>query len=283
MSVLSLRAAALVAVFAIFVGLPGVAAAFDVSAPFKVAALDRGETPLPRARHEPVSHMPASGEPFGLETRRAPPGNIAVKWWSAWGGIALNLEKVRGCRAAADTCTRATLAFNAIVDAARAREGRGRIGEINRAVNLAIRPTSDEKRYGVPDFWAAPLATLESGEGDCEDYAIVKYAALREAGFAEDDLRLLVIGEKAAEAHAVVSVRFEGRWLILDNRHLAVVEDTALRARPLFALSAQGVAIYPTYPGFAAAGAQDAPVVTAANRSPADSGSQNWQVAPLLM
>src|SRR6202022_861442 len=73
--------------------------------------------------------------------------------------------------------------------------------------------------------------------GDCEDYAIVKFAALREAGIADADLRLLVVHEPGAESeHAVVSVRLDGRWLILDNRRLTMMEDKNFNARPLFAL-----------------------------------------------
>ena len=53
---------------------------------------------------------------------------------------------------------------------------------INRDINMAIRPTSDLAQWGVTDRWSAPLATLASGRGDCEDYAIAKYVALREAG-----------------------------------------------------------------------------------------------------
>src|SRR6516164_5646079 len=33
------------------------------------------------------------------------------------------------------------------------------------------------RRLGVDDFWSTPLATLEKGAGDYEDYAILKYLA----------------------------------------------------------------------------------------------------------
>ena len=69
-----------------------------------------------------------------------------------------------------------------IIDAAQKRDGRARIGEINRAINLAIAATSDKIQYGVEDRWASPLTTFTSGRGDCEDYALAKYAALRAAG-----------------------------------------------------------------------------------------------------
>jgi predicted transglutaminase-like cysteine proteinase len=49
---------------------------------------------------------------------------------------------------------------------------------------------NDCTQYGYADFWASPLQTLGSGAGDCEDYAIVKYVALRGLGILPDDLRL---------------------------------------------------------------------------------------------
>jgi predicted transglutaminase-like cysteine proteinase len=91
---------------------------------------------------------------------------------------------------------------------ARAHDGPTRVGVINRAINMAIRPMNDMAQWGVPDRWSAPLATLASGRGDCEDYAIAKYVALREAGVAEDSVRLVIVRDLAnGEDHAVVAAR----------------------------------------------------------------------------
>ena len=99
------------------------------------------------------------------------------------------------------------LRFLSIVELGRMREGRARLGEINRAVNLSIKPVSDLAQYGIADYWSAPLATLGVGAGDCEDYAVVKYAALRELGIDPDDLRLVVVSDiKRKTLHAVVAV-----------------------------------------------------------------------------
>jgi predicted transglutaminase-like cysteine proteinase len=43
---------------------------------------------------------------------------------------------------------------------------------------------SDLAQYGVTELWASPLTTFAAGAGDCEDYAIAKYVALRQAGMA---------------------------------------------------------------------------------------------------
>ena len=114
---------------------------------------------------------------------------------------------------------------------------------INRAINMAIRPMSDVAQWGVPDRWSAPLATLASGRGDCEDYAIAKYVALREAGLAENDVRLVIVRELASgEDHAVVAAHVNDKWIVLDNRHLALIEDSDMqRVRPLFVFDRDGV------------------------------------------
>ncbi|MGB2648400.1 MAG: transglutaminase-like cysteine peptidase [Pseudolabrys sp.] len=94
-----------------------------------------------------------------------------------------------------------------IVDLGAQCEGRVRLGWINRAVNMTVRPVSDWVQYGYGDFWASPLQTLGSGAGDCQDYAIVKYVALRGLRIPADDLRLIVVqDEKRETGHAAVAV-----------------------------------------------------------------------------
>jgi predicted transglutaminase-like cysteine proteinase len=131
----------------------------------------------------------------------------------------------------------------AIVDSARSRDGRARIGEINRAINLSIRPMSDLAQFGLGDVWTSPLTTLAAGRGDCEDYAIAKYLALLEAGIAAEDIRLVIVRDRIAhQDHAVLAARLDGQWLVLDNRHHALADAREIRHfEPLFALDHDGV------------------------------------------
>ena len=79
--------------------------------------------------------------------------------------------------------------------------------------------------------------------GDCEDYAIAKYVALREIGFSTSDLRLVIVQDNEShQGHAVTAVRFEGRWLVLDNLRFIIQEDTEIsRLTPLFFIDEDGV------------------------------------------
>jgi Bacterial transglutaminase-like cysteine proteinase BTLCP len=91
--------------------------------------------------------------------------------------------------------------------------------------------------------WSDPLETLHSNSGDCEDYAIVKYAALLAAGVSKDAVKIVVLRNQLPnEDHAVVAVRVDNQWLILDNRTLTLVRDMDVRrAIPEFVLDDQGV------------------------------------------
>jgi len=90
----------------------------------------------------------------------------------------------------------------------------------------------------IDDFWSTPLATLEKGAGDCEDYAILKYLVLREAGISPDDLRLLIVSyPRRRSYHAVLAVHLDEEWLLLDNLTMVMVNSLeATQYRPLIAL-----------------------------------------------
>ena len=107
---------------------------------------------------------------------------------------------------------------------------------------------SDWAQYGFADFWASPLQTLSNGAGDCEDYAIVKYVALRELGIVPGDLRLVIVRDNMRQTdHAVVAVRYEREWLILDNRTFAILNTEQDRHYyPLFVMDDQGARAFST-------------------------------------
>jgi predicted transglutaminase-like cysteine proteinase len=191
-----------------------------------------------------------SGEPFGLAIAPVYSGGVRIKW----DGVARKLDDERVqlalCDGDRERCvSEAALKLLAIVDSGRQRDGRARIGEINRAINLSIRAMDDFAQYGQADVWTSPLVTFAHGAGDCEDYAIAKYVALRMAGVAAEDLRILVLTDFRGEGHAVAAARLDGHWLILDNRRMAMIDDTNLRNyRPLFVINDSGVMKYSDAP-----------------------------------
>jgi predicted transglutaminase-like cysteine proteinase len=166
-----------------------------------------------------------SDEPFNLPVSDEP-GAYAVKWRAIAAALEHDRAILAACRARPDGCAVAAQRFAAFIETARVKEGRARLGEINRAINLAIRYESDIAQHGAADAWASPLATLSSGRGDCEDYAIAKYLALRELGVPPGDVRVVIVRDtKLRRDHAVVAARLEDRWVVLDNRTLVLVDD----------------------------------------------------------
>jgi len=191
----------------------------------------------------PAAPIVAAAEPFGLDAEPLTFGAISRKWNAVEADIRAESNILAQCREGERICPAAAQKFLAVIAAGRARNGLARIGVINRAINLSIHPTSDLAQWGVPDRWSSPLVTLTGGRGDCEDYAIAKYVALREAGVAAVDLRLVILHDLAVgQDHAVVAARLDGRWIMLDNRWLALVADSDLhRVVPLFTIDGDGV------------------------------------------
>jgi predicted transglutaminase-like cysteine proteinase len=188
-----------------------------------------------------------SAEPFGVFAFAISSGSLQQKWLELKDRLDDEMVQLALCDGDRENCVSpAALKLLAIVDQARARDGRALLGETNRAINLAIRPVADVAQYGEDDVWSPPLATFARGTGDCEDYAIAKLAALRLAGVPASDLRIVVVRDtRAGEEHAVAAARLEGHWLMLDNRRMAMVEDANARTyQPLFVLYQAAVMKY---------------------------------------
>src|SRR5438876_5462832 len=180
---------------------------------------------------ETVAPANSSDEPFGLSTATVSKGAVLDKWLNVEREVDDERLVLKLCEENRASCqSRAALEFLAIVESGRSLEGRARLGEINRAINLKLKLTSDLALYGAEDVWSPPLATLAIGAGDCEDYAIAKFVALQEAGVSPDDLRIVILrNDVRDEDHAVVAARLDGNCLMLDHRHLVLAEDQPLR------------------------------------------------------
>jgi predicted transglutaminase-like cysteine proteinase len=213
--------------------------------PYQVASAGAVEPLLSTAIPEPMKTL-ASNEPFGLFTFRAPDGVLWTKWRRLDAEMNLDNVALANCRDDAGACSSAERRFLAIVDGARSLDGRARIARVNASVNASIHYMSDMAQHGVPDKWSGAIATFSSGLGDCEDYAIAKYAALQQAGTPADALKLLLVRDTVSrEDHAVLAVRNDGRWLVLDNRWDAIAETSDVhRLMPLFAVDGSGVKLF---------------------------------------
>jgi predicted transglutaminase-like cysteine proteinase len=90
---------------------------------------------------------------------------------------------------------------------------------VNRYFNRA-RFVSDIEHWGVDDYWATPAELVASDGGDCEDYAIAKYFALKELGVPRARLRITYVRSlRLKQAHMVLAYypTPQADPLILDN------------------------------------------------------------------
>jgi predicted transglutaminase-like cysteine proteinase len=226
-----------------FFTINGVLAKEGRSGPTRLAAVDPGSV-----TDAPAVRLPEKrgAEPFGLFAFRAPEGLL----WHKWRGIEATLQRetraIEVCRDDAEACTRPAARFLAILKDAAGRSGRARLEYVNGAFNAAIQYTTDFAQHGTADRWSAPLESLASGRGDCEDYAIAKYVALREAGMPASQLRIVLLRDTASrEDHAVLTARDGDRWYVLDNRGARFALDQDLpHYMPLFGLNQDGVTLF---------------------------------------
>jgi predicted transglutaminase-like cysteine proteinase len=185
-------------------------------------------------------------EPFGLAAANTADGESIAIWRSVESGIRADHEILVRCQADKD-CPPAAQRLLKIVADGRDSSGRAQIGIINRAINLAIQPAKTTPESRAPDRWDSPLESFAGRQADCKNYAVAKYLALLEAGIPATDIRLVIVHDRVVDQnHAVVAVRLDQHWLVLDNRWLALAEDTELaRFAPLFVLAFDGFEQHP--------------------------------------
>jgi len=90
------------------------------------------------------------------------------------------------------------------------------LGSVNALVN-EMPYRSDRSQWGKSDHWARPFDSLAKG-GDCEDYALLKFAALTALGFEEKDMRFVIGYTHKGEAHVNLHVKTGQGDIFLDNR-----------------------------------------------------------------
>jgi predicted transglutaminase-like cysteine proteinase len=158
-------------------------------------------------------------EPVGSLYEVATTSPLLV-WTKLQSELGRERQVISNCRTDIERCSSpAARRFIAIVDEGAGYDDKARVAHINRAANLAIRSTAKPTQD-----WTSPLAALTTGAGDCKQFAILKYAALMEAGFGAEQLRILIVEDKPRHAtHAVVAVRAGSQWLVLNNRTSTLV------------------------------------------------------------
>lgn len=108
-------------------------------------------------------------------------------------------------------------------------------------VNTLVNKTDyieDTNNYGQSDYWATPVEFFTRG-GDCEDYAIAKYASLRALGVPEDRMRVAIVQDLQKNIpHAILIVYTDEGPLVLDNQNKrALSADSIRHYKPIFSIN----------------------------------------------
>jgi len=170
--------------------------------------------PLDQARSAGAD---TGGQPLRLFQSAAFRGNFSAlpKWKRILSKVKGQIQTLGSC-ASAKTCPPGATSWQRIMKQARGKERMEQLKMINSFFNKWPYRL-DQDAYGVSDWWATPQEFLKIS-GDCEDYAIIKYFALRELGFSQDELRIVVLKDRIRGiAHAVLAVFTHGDAYILNN------------------------------------------------------------------
>jgi len=197
-----------------------------------------------------ISTKPKKIQLFGSSELRSRGSKSFNKWTTMWRRHNLPrssdeqvtkkiVEPPQGCRGK-DRITCGRNKWNKFVE-----EQQGMpLGELLGAVNHYMNRSTyivDPVNWGIPDYWATPDEFFLK-DGDCEDYAISKYVTLKRLGVDPSIMRLVILqDENLRVAHAVLAVRYEDKYMILDNQVNAVLPDTKiLHYRPVYSINESG-------------------------------------------
>ena len=126
-----------------------------------------------------------------------------------------------------------------------------KLKRVNDFVNHNIVFDSDINVWQQTDYWATPLETIGQGRGDCEDFAILKYVSLRQAGVPVSRLRLIYVKARLqtplgpqTQAHMVLAYYANPNAdpLILDNLNPAILSaGRRSDLSPVFSFNSEGI------------------------------------------
>lgn len=160
-----------------------------------------------------------------------------VQRFPKWTGM---LDRFQGGGATCDSSTCTSKGWPEFLADLQGKDVQTQLKEVNRAMN-AKRYILDIKNWGQEDFWATPFQFLKKN-GDCEDYAIAKYMALKALGVKVEDMRVVALQDLNLDlGHAVLVVYVGEEPMLLDNQIASVVPANSIRHyQPVFSINEDG-------------------------------------------
>jgi predicted transglutaminase-like cysteine proteinase len=119
---------------------------------------------------------------------------------------------------------RRIIAWRETIDSNRSKNIQTQLSAINDFFNQ-MDFVNDIDHWGKEDYWATPIEFLSTRGGDCEDFTIAKYFALRELGVPDEKLRLVYVKALTLNQHHMVLAYYHTPTavpVILDNLDKAI-------------------------------------------------------------
>lgn len=165
----------------------------------------------------PGVEAPTGDALFGTMEFTSPSLEALPQWRRILDDMATESVAMDDCTADSSKCTTAALrSWRDLQVHARGQSRMDKVHSVNQFFNRWPYK-SDDEAFGRREYWASPT-TFMVHSGDCEDYAIAKYFALRSLGFDKDELRIVVLYDRIRNVgHAVLAVYHDQDILILDS------------------------------------------------------------------
>ena len=170
---------------------------------------------------------------------------VALPWLAAAAYDAARVLEVAGTRG--PRVAEQAQALVQQIERSGSHEELQRLKEINDFFNRRLAFRDDAVTWGVADYWASPLESLEKRAGDCEDYAIAKYFSLAAAGVPSLKLRMVYVRARLqgqSLAHMVLAYYPQpgAEPLILDNLRPEVLPASQRTdLTPVFSFNTDGL------------------------------------------
>ena len=138
------------------------------------------------------------------------------QWSRVMASAGAQVEAMTRCNPERDSCSAAALSWQKIIYEARGQTAFEQLKTVNTFFNRwPYRLDIDV--YGVSEYWATPQEFLRLS-GDCEDYSITKYYALKQLGVPVEKMRIVMLLDTIRGiSHAVLAVKAGEESYVLDN------------------------------------------------------------------
>lgn len=213
----------------------GVALMMQTVTPSVAHAEDGGEQVRLAAAFTPAAFKPiqkhASAYPELFGSSEVKSNDISA--FTKWTAVMKRFEDQMGAQASSPRVQM----WKASISKLKGKSTAEQIKGVDEYIN-EVRYIEDNKNYAKSDYWATPMEFFSKG-GDCEDYAIAKYASLRALGFSADQMRIAIVQDKIKNIpHAILIVYTDEGAFVLDNQEKRTKKaDQVAKYKPIFSIN----------------------------------------------